>query len=252
MGSRRAGSTGNEMDRGRLDQTGDRHPGSELELITGQAGDESGERESAIHDHPHERSLRHQSLDMPVQMVAGTRPRRSPPLEEDLLGPDAHHHLGGVVGLPEIRRHEAHRSHLDLKEALRRGHDPAGDDGFDADDLGHRDVAGTPEHLVHLAVPEDQAVVDDQHPVAQNESLRPVMRDDQDGDLELGQKGPELAPQMRARGCVEGGQRLIEKKKLATFRHTGFWAAMDTFKDKITYDRMHGQGKTPWEVWRKA
>jgi len=44
--------------------------------------------------------------------------------------------------------------------------------------------------------------------------------------------------------------RLIEKKQLATYKHEGFWAAMDTFKDKITYDRMEAQGKCPWMLWR--
>jgi glucose-1-phosphate cytidylyltransferase len=44
-------------------------------------------------------------------------------------------------------------------------------------------------------------------------------------------------------------QRLIEKRQLYAHRHAGFWAAMDTFKDKITFDRMHGRGDTPWKLW---
>jgi glucose-1-phosphate cytidylyltransferase len=47
-------------------------------------------------------------------------------------------------------------------------------------------------------------------------------------------------------------QRLIAARKLFAWKYHGFWKSMDTFKDKITYDRMHGQGNTPWEVWRKA
>jgi glucose-1-phosphate cytidylyltransferase len=46
-------------------------------------------------------------------------------------------------------------------------------------------------------------------------------------------------------------QRLIEKRKLNVFRHSGFWRAMDTFKDKITFDRMEAQGKCPWMVWKE-
>jgi glucose-1-phosphate cytidylyltransferase len=46
-------------------------------------------------------------------------------------------------------------------------------------------------------------------------------------------------------------QRLIAQRKLFAYQYSGFWKSMDTFKDKITYDRMHGQGHTPWEVWRK-
>jgi len=45
-------------------------------------------------------------------------------------------------------------------------------------------------------------------------------------------------------------QRLIKQEKLAVYRHAGFWQAMDTFKDKITLDRMEAQGNCPWEVWK--
>ncbi len=44
-------------------------------------------------------------------------------------------------------------------------------------------------------------------------------------------------------------QRLIDKRQLWTHRHPGFWAAMDTFKDKITLDRMEARGECPWKVW---
>jgi glucose-1-phosphate cytidylyltransferase len=45
-------------------------------------------------------------------------------------------------------------------------------------------------------------------------------------------------------------QRLIGQRQLWTHRHPGFWAAMDTFKDKITLDRMEARGDCPWMVWR--
>src|SRR5690606_41532794 len=45
--------------------------------------------------------------------------------------------------------------------------------------------------------------------------------------------------------------RLIEKKRLVADRHPGFWQSMDTFKDKITFDRMEAQGNCPWMLWRK-
>jgi glucose-1-phosphate cytidylyltransferase len=44
--------------------------------------------------------------------------------------------------------------------------------------------------------------------------------------------------------------RLIEQRRLAAFRWDGFWQCMDTFKDKISFDRMEAQGKCPWMVWR--
>ena len=57
--------------------------------------------------------------------------------------------------------------------------------------------------------------------------------------------------------CSEGEElveqpfaRLIAERRLATYRHTGFWQAMDTFKDKITFDRMEARGDCPWMLWR--
>jgi glucose-1-phosphate cytidylyltransferase len=43
--------------------------------------------------------------------------------------------------------------------------------------------------------------------------------------------------------------RLIEQRRLYAYRWDGFWQCMDTFKDKITYDRMEAKGDCPWKVW---
>lgn len=43
--------------------------------------------------------------------------------------------------------------------------------------------------------------------------------------------------------------RLIAERRLGSLKYSGFWASMDTFKDKIMFDRMHGRGDRPWEVW---
>jgi glucose-1-phosphate cytidylyltransferase len=45
-------------------------------------------------------------------------------------------------------------------------------------------------------------------------------------------------------------QRLLAEGRLRARRHEGFWAAMDTFKDKISLDRLEAQGHCPWMVWR--
>ncbi len=42
--------------------------------------------------------------------------------------------------------------------------------------------------------------------------------------------------------------RLAAKKKLWTRRYEGFWQSMDTFKDKIKFDRMWGQRDLPWKT----
>ena len=46
-------------------------------------------------------------------------------------------------------------------------------------------------------------------------------------------------------------QRLIALRKLAVYRHHGYWQSMDTFKDKISFDRMEAEGKCPWMVWNR-
>jgi glucose-1-phosphate cytidylyltransferase len=45
--------------------------------------------------------------------------------------------------------------------------------------------------------------------------------------------------------------RLIAERKLLSFAWDGFWQPMDTFKDKITYDRMDAKGDCPWKVWER-
>jgi glucose-1-phosphate cytidylyltransferase len=45
---------------------------------------------------------------------------------------------------------------------------------------------------------------------------------------------------------VEPFARLAAKKLLWTKRYDGFWQSMDTFKDKIKFERMWGQRDMPW------
>jgi glucose-1-phosphate cytidylyltransferase len=45
-------------------------------------------------------------------------------------------------------------------------------------------------------------------------------------------------------------ERLITAKKIMTLKHTGFWMAMDTFKDKQYLDQLVSKDDVPWEVWR--
>jgi glucose-1-phosphate cytidylyltransferase len=44
-------------------------------------------------------------------------------------------------------------------------------------------------------------------------------------------------------------QRLILQKELLAYEYNGFWANMDTYKDKKRLDDLATQGKTPWQVW---
>lgn len=44
--------------------------------------------------------------------------------------------------------------------------------------------------------------------------------------------------------------RLMEAGELMAHRHVGFWAGMDTFKDRQRLDEMYAAGDAPWEVWK--
>jgi glucose-1-phosphate cytidylyltransferase len=44
-------------------------------------------------------------------------------------------------------------------------------------------------------------------------------------------------------------QRLIGLEQLTAYPYEGFWACMDTFKDKQEFDNMNDNGDTPWKVW---
>jgi glucose-1-phosphate cytidylyltransferase len=45
-------------------------------------------------------------------------------------------------------------------------------------------------------------------------------------------------------------QRLIQRRQLSVYRHRGFWQAMDTFKDKMSFDSMDEREQCPWMVWK--
>ena len=45
-------------------------------------------------------------------------------------------------------------------------------------------------------------------------------------------------------------QRLVNEKQLIGYSYDGFWASMDTFKDKQELDSLWSSGRAPWEVWK--
>jgi glucose-1-phosphate cytidylyltransferase len=50
---------------------------------------------------------------------------------------------------------------------------------------------------------------------------------------------------------AEPFQKLIRDGKLGSYRHNGFWACMDTFKERQALEDMCARGNAPWEVWKK-
>jgi len=47
-------------------------------------------------------------------------------------------------------------------------------------------------------------------------------------------------------------QRLAAAGKLLSYGYDGFWASMDTFKEKQLLEDLYTRGKVPWEVWKNA
>ena len=47
-------------------------------------------------------------------------------------------------------------------------------------------------------------------------------------------------------------QRLIELHELTAYQYSGFWACMDTFKEKKMFDDMNTRGEMPWVVWQNS
>jgi glucose-1-phosphate cytidylyltransferase len=44
-------------------------------------------------------------------------------------------------------------------------------------------------------------------------------------------------------------RRLIAERQLLSFRHDGFWACMDTYKERQELEDMFAREKAPWTVW---
>jgi glucose-1-phosphate cytidylyltransferase len=49
---------------------------------------------------------------------------------------------------------------------------------------------------------------------------------------------------------LEPFRRLIREKQLMAYEHNGFYASMDTFKDKQQLDDLYARGDAPWVVWK--
>jgi glucose-1-phosphate cytidylyltransferase len=45
---------------------------------------------------------------------------------------------------------------------------------------------------------------------------------------------------------------LIAEGQLTCYRHDGFWACMDTFKEKMVLDELVARGTAPWQIWKSS
>ena len=44
-------------------------------------------------------------------------------------------------------------------------------------------------------------------------------------------------------------ERLAKDGELMAYQHTGFWACMDTMRDKVMLDKLWTSGAAPWKAW---
>lgn len=51
---------------------------------------------------------------------------------------------------------------------------------------------------------------------------------------------------------IQPFQRLIRENKLMAYKYDGFWACMDTFKEKQHLEDLSSSGKAPWKVWQPS
>jgi len=51
---------------------------------------------------------------------------------------------------------------------------------------------------------------------------------------------------------VEAFEKLYRENRLIGHRHNGFWACMDTFKEKQALDELAASGAAPWQVWKQG
>lgn len=49
----------------------------------------------------------------------------------------------------------------------------------------------------------------------------------------------------------EAAERMAALGQLGSYAYDGFWACMDTFKEKRLLEDIHKSGQAPWEVWRE-
>ena len=47
----------------------------------------------------------------------------------------------------------------------------------------------------------------------------------------------------------ERGGQLADQGELVAYRHNGFWAAMDTLRDKNYLEELWASKQAPWKVW---
>jgi glucose-1-phosphate cytidylyltransferase len=103
-------------------------------------------------------------------------------------------------------------------------------------------LAVRPNYSFHVVSMDDQGIVENIHDVTRSDVWINggyfVLRSELLDDLRPGEELVE-----------EPFHRLLARNALLAQRHEGFWAPMDTLKDKQWLESLHESGQAPWQRW---
>jgi len=103
-------------------------------------------------------------------------------------------------------------------------------------------LAVRPNYSFHVVSMDDRGIVDGIHDVTRSDVWINggyfVLRSELLDDLRPGEDLVE-----------EPFHRLLRGDQLLAQRHEGFWAPMDTLKDKQSLEGLHESGQAPWQLW---
>jgi glucose-1-phosphate cytidylyltransferase len=93
-------------------------------------------------------------------------------------------------------------------------------------------------------------VIQTEHGVATAFKEKPVLEDIINGGfMVLNQKVFVYIPQEDCAFEQEPLHHLAEDAQLAVYKHSGFWTAIDTYKDVERVNELWKNGDTPWKLW---
>jgi glucose-1-phosphate cytidylyltransferase len=101
-----------------------------------------------------------------------------------------------------------------------------------------------PNLSYHLVSIDGNSLVSGIHPI-NNGQIRI------NGGFFIFKKGIFKYMQIKEELVVEPFHRLLAEKELIGYQYDGFWASMDTFKDRQQLEGLYSAGNAPWEVWKK-
>lgn len=103
-------------------------------------------------------------------------------------------------------------------------------------------LAVRPNYSFHVVSMDDTGIVENIHDVTRSDVWINggyfVLRSELLDELKPGEELVE-----------EPFQRLLARERLLAQRHEGFWAPMDTLKDKQWLESLHESGHAPWQLW---